>query len=187
MYQSRCVFLLLLFAVVGCSRNSAVPTPAANVPTDTVMPATAVLADTATPKPSPLPPTADVVASPTAKPAATVEPTAPPTAPTADPALQAIFTYLEARAMADVAQVTDLSCAAWKPQAVTEAISFRSMNARLEGVTCAVSGADGGFTLVTCGGKIITTYGGETREWGLQNFVYQATLEGGAWKMCGYH
>ncbi len=106
---------------------------------------------------------------------------------TPDPAVVAVLAYLEARARADVAAVTDLSCKAWKPKAVTEAISFRSMNARLVGVACQVNGSAGSFTLVGCGGKMVTTYGTESRDWDLSAFVYQVAAEDGQWKMCGYH
>jgi hypothetical protein len=153
---------------------------------------------TLTPLPSPVPPspTPPPAASPTAPtataaatataPAAAASPRPSPTA-TPDPALSTILDYLEARAAADVTRVTDLSCAAWKPQAVTEAVSFRSMNARLQDAVCRVAGTDGAFTLVTCDGKIITTYGPESREWDLSTLIYQAAPEDGQWKMCGYH
>jgi hypothetical protein len=61
------------------------------------------------------------------------------------------------------------------------------MNAKLVGVTCQVSGSAGAYTLVSCGGKMTTTYGGESRDWDLSAFVYQVALEDGLWKMCGYH
>jgi hypothetical protein len=61
------------------------------------------------------------------------------------------------------------------------------MNAKLEDVACTVAGSDGPYTLVSCGGKIVTTYGGESREWDLSALVYQTTPEDGRWKMCGYH
>ena len=117
-------------------------------------------------------------------PAATVAATA---APTQNPAVSAVLNYLEARAQTDVGAATGLSCQAWKSKAITEVTSFRSMNAKLVGVTCQVNGSAGAFTLVGCGGKMVTTYGTETRDWDLSSFVYQVTLEDGQWKMCGYH
>ncbi len=108
-------------------------------------------------------------------------------APTPDPAVAAVLAYLDARAQANVAAVTKLSCKSWKTKAVTEAVSFRSMNAKMVGVTCQVNGSAGSFTLVGCGGKMVTTYGTETRDWDLSTFVYQVTAEDGQWKMCGYH
>jgi hypothetical protein len=99
----------------------------------------------------------------------------------------AVLAYLDARAQANVTAVTNLSCKTWKSRAVTEAVSFRSMNAKLVGVICQVNGSAGSFTLVGCGGKMVTTYGTETRDWDLSPFVYQVTAEDGQWKMCGYH
>jgi len=78
-------------------------------------------------------------------------------------AASAIQKYLQARAASDVDQMTLLSCPAWEAQARVEAASFKSMNAKLDGVTCQVSGSDGGTTLVTCQGHIVTTYQGEAR------------------------
>jgi hypothetical protein len=40
---------------------------------------------------------------------------------------------------------------------------------------------------VGCTGKMVTTYGTETRDWDLSSFVYQTLPEDGVWKMCGYH
>jgi hypothetical protein len=133
-------------------------------------------------------PTASSVAPTGTAPAATTAaPSGTTLAGTPHPAVTAILAYLQARARTDIAAAADLSCKAWKPQAVTEAISFRSMSARLVGVTCEVTGSAGGFTLVGCRGKIVTTYGGESRDWDLSTFVYQMTTEDGQWKMCGYH
>ena len=118
---------------------------------------------------------------------ATLAPAGPTSTPTTDPAVAAVLAYLDARARTDVAAATSLSCKNWKSKAVTEVTSFRSMNAKLVGVTCQVNGSSGGFTLVGCGGKMVTTYGTETRDWDLSTFVYQVTAEDGQWKMCGYH
>lgn len=95
----------------------------------------------------------------------------------------AMVKYLEARAAADSNTIRGLSCAAWEGQAVAQADSFRSMNAKLENVTCQQNGTDGDFTLVTCGGSIVTTYNGENREWALG--TYRMAQEDGEWKMCG--
>jgi hypothetical protein len=95
----------------------------------------------------------------------------------------AMVKYLEARAAADADTIRGLSCAAWEGQAVAQADSFRSMNAKLENVTCRQNGADGDFTLVTCDGQIVTTYNGENRSWALG--TYRMAQEDGEWKMCG--
>src|SRR3982074_3733309 len=55
-------------------------------------------------------------------------------------AASAVQKYLQARAASDVDQMTLLSCPTWEAQARVEAASFKSMNARLDAVTCQVSG-----------------------------------------------
>ena len=90
-----------------------------------------------------------------------------------------------ARVKADADEVIPLVCKAWKSAAVTEAISFRSMNARLEGVACTANGSSGLYTLVGCTGKMVTTYGGEARDWDLSSFVYQTLPEDGDGKCAG--
>src|SRR5512144_3084627 len=80
-------------------------------------------------------------------------------------AAQAIEAYLQARVQSNVDQMTLLSCPDWEAQARLEATSFQSMNARLDGVSCQAGSGDSATTLVTCQGKIVTTYQGETREW----------------------
>lgn len=175
-------FLIISLLTLAACAAPATPT-ATSVPSATVPPAASA---------TPLPPTT----APTLAPTATVAPlpsntpapqaTAIPS-PTPDLAAQAIFNYLVARAKTDLDSTLALSCAAWDAQAAVEVTSFRSMNAVLEGVSCAANGQAGDFTLVTCGGKMITTYGGESREWDLSSFVYQAALDDGQWTMCGYH
>lgn len=179
----RYVFLALslTIALAACAAPAA--------PTSTVEPSATVPPAAS---PTSLPPSATALptftltaaprASETPVPSATLAPS-----PTPDLAGLAIFGYLTARAKTDLEATLALSCAAWKPQAATEVTSFRSMNAELHEVTCAATGQEGNFTLVACGGKMITTYGGESREWDLSAFVYQAALEDGAWTMCGYH
>ena len=101
-------------------------------------------------------------------------------------AASAIQQYLQARAASDVDQMTLLSCPAWEAQARVEAASFKSMNAKLEGVTCQVSGSDASGTLVTCQGKIVTTYQGEARQWNVGDHPFKVVQQDGEWRMCGY-
>ncbi len=177
--------LLIVFLLTACRQGQSA-TSTALPPTATLHPPPATHTSVPSPLPTSVPATATVATAPT-RTAQSATQAEPSSTPTPDPALQAIRAYLEARAKADVAQVTGLACAAWKPQAVTEAISFRSMNAKLDGVACSVTGTDGPYTLVACTGKIVTTYGTESREWDLSTFVYKAADEDGQWKMCGYH
>ena len=101
-------------------------------------------------------------------------------------AASAIEKYLAARAASDVDQMTLLSCPTWEAQARVEAASFKSMNAKLEGVTCQVGSGTGDSTLVNCQGKIVTTYQGEAREWNVGDHPFKAALQDGEWRMCGY-
>ena len=182
------VQVVLTIVLAGCSGGAA--SPAALI-TATLLPAAATLRVGATATTAPLPsatltrpaPTATLRAATATQPA-----TAGPTAsPTPDPAVAVVLAYLNARLTADAEAVVPLVCKAWKSAAVTEAISFRSMNARLEDVACTANGSSGLYTLVGCTGKMVTTYGGETRDWDLSSFVYQTLPEDGVWKMCGYH
>lgn len=97
--------------------------------------------------------------------------------------VRAIEDYLQARVEGNADTLRLLSCADWEGQAAIQAQSFRSMNAELEGVSCRADGTDGDYTLVTCEGKIVTSYNGETRDWPLG--TYRTIEEGGEWRMCG--
>jgi hypothetical protein len=103
-----------------------------------------------------------------------------------DSPVQAITAYLQYRVASDEAKLLALSCKDWEGQARTEAASFQSMNAKLEGMACSQAGTDGQFTVVACTGKIITTYAGETRSRDLAERNFKAIQEDGRWKMCGY-
>jgi hypothetical protein len=98
----------------------------------------------------------------------------------------AIEQYLQARVKSDVNQMTLLSCPTWEAQARVEAVSFQSMNAQLEGVSCEAGAAGSNGTAVTCTGKIVTTYQGEAREWSVSDHPYLAVEQDGEWRMCGY-
>jgi hypothetical protein len=195
----RLVLPILVFALVSCSGSTPSPLPpTASAATSTalsvVAPATPTelgqaateLGPTATDAPATASPAPSATAEAThTGPTATAGPTA---SATPDPALAVIYAYLAARAAADVPAVTDLACAAFDSQAVTEAISFRSMNAKLnDDLECALSGVDGAYTLVSCTGTMTTTYGPDSRDWDLSNSIYRAALEDGAWTMCGYN
>lgn len=94
--------------------------------------------------------------------------------------------YLQAIIDGDWTRAVNLSCAAWEEGARTEANSFESIEARLEGVTCTSDGTEGDVQGVTCQGVIIATYGVEDRQLTLQGRVYNVVLEGSEWRMCGY-
>ena len=101
-------------------------------------------------------------------------------------AADAIMAYLQARVQSDVDKMIGLSCPEWEAQARIEASTFKALNAQLDGVSCADSSTDGNTTLVSCTGKIVTTYNGETREWPLSDRQFKTVLDDGEWRMCGY-
>jgi len=184
--------LALLLSACAASQTTVAPAitlTSAPVSTSTAAPSATVMPPTSTEAPSVEAATAAAAAAATVAPtqAATLPPAGPTATATTDPAVAAVLAYLDARVRTDVSAATDLSCKTWKSKAVTEVTSFRSMNAKLVGVTCQVNGSSGSFTLVGCGGKMVTTYGTETRDWDLSTFVYQVVAEDGQWKMCGYH
>ena len=101
-------------------------------------------------------------------------------------AASAIEAYLQARVESNLDQMIRISCPEWEAQARIEATSFEAMNAGLEGVTCQDGGTEGNYRLVSCQGKIVTTYQGEAREWSVAEHPYKAILDDGEWRMCGY-
>ena len=98
----------------------------------------------------------------------------------------AVEKYLGSLIEGDQVGAVNASCADWEAQARAEAASFDAVEARLEGVSCSVSGESGEFSLVSCQGVIIATYGAEDTELPLEGRSYQMIEEGGEWRMCGY-
>jgi hypothetical protein len=98
----------------------------------------------------------------------------------------AVENYLQSLIEGDQVGAVNASCVDWEAQARAEAASFDAIEARLEGVSCSVSGESGGFSLVSCQGVIIATYGAEDTELALEGRSYQMIEEGGEWRMCGY-
>jgi hypothetical protein len=94
--------------------------------------------------------------------------------------------YLQAVVDGDWTRAVNLSCAAWEEGARTEANSFESVEAWLEGVSCSGAAEDADTQLVTCQGVIMATYGAEDQELPLTGRSYLVVLDGGEWRMCGY-
>ena len=101
-------------------------------------------------------------------------------------AVQAVQNYLQAMVEKDTTRITNYACSNWEAQAQIEADSFAGVTAQIQGLVCQVSGTNGSTTLVTCTGKIITSYNGENTELDLAGRTYIAVQEGGEWRMCGY-
>ncbi len=102
------------------------------------------------------------------------------------PAAQAVESYLNALIGKQADTLSSLSCADWEAQALLEMDSFEAVSASLEGLSCSETGTENGQTLVTCTGKIVTSYQGEAREFDLSRWTYQVAQEGGDWRVCGY-
>ncbi|MCC7360444.1 MAG: hypothetical protein IT317_13260 [Anaerolineales bacterium] len=180
------VLLAAMLTLVSCSPSTPLA-PTATSPAATLTPVPTQVLPTATDLPPSATPSPAPSATVSATPGGPTPTTGPTATPTLDPALAVIYDYLAARAAADVEAVTALACDAFDSQAVTEAISFRSMNAKLNNdLECSVSGAEGDYTLVACVGTMTTTYGPDSKVWDLSNAIYRAALENGAWTMCGY-
>ena len=94
--------------------------------------------------------------------------------------------YLQSLIESDQVGAVNASCAAWEAQARAEAASFDAVEARLEGVSCSVTGESGEINLVSCQGLIVATYGTEDQELELAGRFYQVINEGDEWRMCGY-
>ncbi len=103
-----------------------------------------------------------------------------------DNAAQAIEGYLQALVAKDQNKVISLSCASWESQAQTEVDSFGAVTAKLDSLSCQETGKDGNKTLVSCKGKIVTTYNNENQEIDLSARTYQVVQEDNQWRMCGY-
>jgi hypothetical protein len=101
-------------------------------------------------------------------------------------ASQAIEGYIRALAEKDVVAATTSSCLAWEEAAFAEASSFEAVEVKIEGLSCTDSDSDSIYTFVECEGKIIANYGGELQDINLSQRTYQALIEQGEWKMCGY-
>lgn len=96
---------------------------------------------------------------------------------------QVMYSYLNARLVADGARMQALSCASWDAQALLQAQSFRAMRAELLNVACYTVSQSGATAVVQCDGAIQTEYNGELRQWELG--AYAMTQESGAWRVCG--
>lgn len=97
-------------------------------------------------------------------------------------AIEAYITALEAK---DLNKMISLSCAEWEAQAKLEYDSFAAVKVTLEDVNCQQIDQQDEYTLVSCEGKIIASYGAEDLIIELPERTYIAVQEGGEWRMCG--
>lgn len=96
---------------------------------------------------------------------------------------EAVQNYLEAKVAGDADQLAGLLCAEMESQLDIEAASFASVEATIEGMRCERGETTGDYTLVTCEGTIVATYGTEDRDFPLE--TYRTVQEDGEWKWCG--
>ena len=99
---------------------------------------------------------------------------------------QVVEAYFEALVEKDGDRMASLSCAAWEGMARQELDSFAGVPASLEGVSCQATGSEDEFTLVTCQGAILATYGAEDQELSLVGINYRTLQEAGEWRFCGF-
>lgn len=101
-------------------------------------------------------------------------------------AAQAVEAYVQAVVAKNTEQAINASCADWETQAQLQIDSFEAAATSLEGLACETAGAEGGYTLVRCAGKIVASYNNENQEFSLEGRTYRVVEEGGQWRMCGY-
>jgi hypothetical protein len=105
--------------------------------------------------------------------------------PTGAPA--AVEGYLQALVAKDENQMINLSCAAWEAQVRLEFNAFSAVDLKLENLECQETGQQGEYTLVTCSGSMIASYGAEDQQIDVADRTYQLIQEGGEWRVCGLH
>jgi hypothetical protein len=98
----------------------------------------------------------------------------------------AIESYLKALEDKDLNQMINLSCTEWESQAKLEYDSFAAVDVTLEEVHCQENGGQNEYTLVSCTGRIIASYGAEDLVIELSERGIKAVQQGGEWRMCGY-
>jgi hypothetical protein len=98
---------------------------------------------------------------------------------------KAVEAYLNALNEKDSTRLSTLSCADWEATALMELDSFQAVSTKLEGLSCAQTGTDGGKALVKCQGKIVASYNGELQEFDLSARTYIAENSTGEWLVCG--
>jgi hypothetical protein len=98
----------------------------------------------------------------------------------------AVEGYFKALVAKDSAKAIANSCAAWESSAQIDIDTFAAYPATLENLSCKETGRAGDTADVTCTGKAILDYNGEKQGINFADRTYQARLEGGEWRMCGY-
>jgi len=99
--------------------------------------------------------------------------------------VEAVNNYLNALVEKDAERLPTLVCSDWEDDALIELDSFQAVTARLDNVSCELTGSDGDTALVNCKGNIVMSYNNEDQAIDLSSRTYQVTQEGGEWLVCG--
>ena len=99
--------------------------------------------------------------------------------------VEAVNNYLNALVAKDANRLPSLVCGNWESDALAELDSFQAVTARLDNVSCELTGSDGDTALVNCKGSIVMSYNNEDSALDLSSRTYQVTQEGGEWLVCG--
>ena len=99
--------------------------------------------------------------------------------------VQAVEDYLNALVAKDAERLPTLVCGDWEEDALIELDSFQAVTARLDNVSCELTGSDGDTALVNCKGSIVMSYNNEDQKLDLSVRTYQVKQEGGDWLVCG--
>ena len=96
-----------------------------------------------------------------------------------DPA-DTVERYIQGKADSNGDVVNELLCSEMESEITREVLSFASVEARVEDMSCS---RVGNSDTVTCEGAIVATYGTEDREFPLTS--YRVVQEDGEWRWCG--
>jgi hypothetical protein len=99
--------------------------------------------------------------------------------------VEAVNKYLNALVEKDAERLPTLVCGDWEEDALIELDSFQAVTARLDNVSCELTGSDGDIALVNCKGNIVMSYNNEDQSIDLASRTYQVTQDGGEWVVCG--
>lgn len=105
--------------------------------------------------------------------------------PQKEPAALVVENYLSAIVNKDADKISVLSCADWVDSAMLDLDAFQGVEARLDGLQCAVSGTEDPLTLVKCQGAIVATYNNEEQKFDLNTRTYLLSQFNGDWLVCG--
>ncbi|MFO7583113.1 MAG: hypothetical protein R6W69_00170 [Anaerolineales bacterium] len=94
--------------------------------------------------------------------------------------------YFQAVNDKDATQLSTITCKAWEMDALMVLDAFQAVSTELEGLSCQqTSTTADGMAVVSCSGKIIASYEGESVEFDLSIQEYLVENANGEWLVCG--